>query len=428
MATAADDPADSDAHGAKAIAVGWLKEQWRFWRRLLARLGLLGLVALALGLLLMLWGAAHERHMTLWQAVLQSEIWWHVGEEAGIAMIVAAIAVVGYELLQHTPHIKELHDDLNEQIRELSKLRVAVSRAVETPLQGVARHLDTLFPGPDNQALRDALMRFLQHTHQIASHGKRQTDATHGRESVEYVKYLGWLMEQFAADSSSKLLQFIDAINEERTGVSYDYAPPDRRDVARRILAAQMRCMGEGERYASIANLSIYDMPDAAFIDATRGALQRGLQIERIFNLIPFEDELARDRRLFLRFKRIVQAQRALGGRYEIAFLGSAALPCLDRALLRAMNLRPDTESFEALFFGLFTHHGGDTLLFDAPSTDVSNLVLTYCGNDRAAWSANSRANLFQHLWQLCRTAPDPFADDRFDPHWMDDCCGRLAA
>lgn len=434
MATVATPATDT-----RTVALAWLKRQIAEWREILGRLGRFGAVVLLLGFILLLSAAGYEHYQEMLadkgqgvkaldaaiNALRDAAVWVEVVKEIGIALVVAAVAVVGYELLQHTPHFKRAHDDLKKaqedlkkEIEEIRRAREGLVLATQPPHEAIARHLNTLLSGDESQELRAAVLDFIRYADQIGSHAKRQDDVTAHKESVEYMRYLGWLANQYCKDTASKLVQLLDSMNQKRPGGLYRYAPPDQREVARQILAAQMRCMGPGEHYASVASLAMYDTFDHVFIDATKEALARGTRIDRIFNIIQFEHQLL-DPLTFRRFKSVVARQRAFGNNYRIRFLGTAALPLMDGNVLAAVRLQATVEAFRSMFFGLFVHEKGDILLFDAPSADVSSLVLEYCGSERAGMMRCPKALLFEHLWELCSDKADPFAGSVFDPDWM---------
>ena len=397
-------------------------EKWlRTVRASIGSLGLVGILVFVLGIGLLLLGDSLTQNLSFTAAVTEGKLWLEVLREVGLAFIVAAIAVFGYEHLHHATRTFEQQRKLEYEVMALTKLRQQEEeRASGEALTTLDTHLGLIFPNREHDHFRAAVSKLLMDVAKIR--GKADSMEC-SKESAEYIKYVAWLVQKFGGQEASNLAQLLN-----RMGGSYEFTPPDRREVARRILIAQMNCMGEGDGYDSIASVFLYAKDGGQMSTATEQAVERGLKVQRIFNVSVLEEDPQRLRgKHYSNLQSLIQAQEDLSrrcpDRFAIRFFGRAAFAHVDDDLIE--EARVQRRELDKTYYGLFTRRDGESLLFRADTDDPTLLTLRYCGDRAEDGEQNGLSRLFVHLWTLCDDAPNPFQKPSFDPKWGDNRWGQ---
>lgn len=231
---------------------------------------------------------------------------------------------------------------------------------------------------------------------EIRSHDK---ESCPGLEGVEYVALVDWMLDEYVLSGAKDLAHLMRALNPEEMDFHASYAPPDRKSLAQRIFAAQMKSMKCGDEYHSLTNLCLYEGGDAKmFIDAIKDALQNGVSVRRLFNLC----ELEVDSSPMLSWTtvcKMIGDQMSLfsSGKFQARVLRVKEAALVDREITNGCNL-PNADAVKNLYFGIFVHRQGGAVVFRASPTDITKLSLEAFQKSK---NVKPTMDLFDHLWNM---------------------------
>jgi hypothetical protein len=320
--------------------------------------------------------------------------------DVAIGFFVASLAGVGFEgLYQSTGDAQK---EIETQMQISSLIRAAENMEHHADhAAAIKQHLDNLLP---NAKYNDFKLKICQVV-KAAAKIKDGDDARHqGREATEYVSLLSWMMEHYVLDGATALGQLLKAVSPDEPVFSAKYAPPDRITLAQQILRAQMLSMKPGDRYDSVANPNLYLGGDyQKYLDATEEALtQNKVTVRRVYNVCMFEGDAAK------RIAATIKEQRdrfAPSGKFQARVFQKDHAASVDRFETDALGL-PNPESLHNLYFGIFQHNSGGSLVFSAEPADVSKLTLEAFSVEE---NVKQRSDQFELIWSRASSEVDEF-------------------
>jgi hypothetical protein len=342
-------------------------------------------------------------------------------KDLGLGLIVAAIAVFGYEFLTHISGFVNEADRLKGGYYSLDAATTQLKSAIRNsnPREAFRQDIHILFP---ERELREPLCELVERTLELK-------DKEIPKVTNEYLKFLGWFITQFALSNAEELLDLQKSIREKNQTKVFEYRSPDTHEVASRILAAHMRSLSKHDSYDSVSNVLFYEEERMFVLHAAmKDAFLRGVKVRRIFNVSNFEmDEKLRlkypnkfeiAKKILDRHMRLVEDSEGL---YEIRFFGQ---DIKNKGLIKTeFNPREynHLKKLPLLYFALFNHHMIESrVLFIVEDPKLSKMELAYCE------ATNPSVQLFEELWGLCNGTPNPFEGDAFNPEWLREHCQKL--
>lgn len=341
-------------------------------------------------------------------------------KDLGLGLIVAAIAVFGYEFLTHISGFVNEADRLKGGYYSLDAATTQLKSAIRNsnPREAFRQDIHILFPEPE---LREPLLKLVEKTLELKN--KELPSLTN-----EYLKFLGWFITQFALTNADELIKLKKSIREKNQTKFIKYNAPDTREVASQILAAHMRCLSKYDSYDSVSNVLFYEEHRMYVLHAAmQEAFRREVKVRRIFNVSNFEmdEKLRLNQNKFETARKIVDKHKKLAkeskGRYEIRFFGQEIK---NKGLIKTeFNPRESSHltKLPLLYFALFHHHMIESrVLFIVEDLQLSKMELAHCE------ATNPSVQLFEELWGLCHGTPNPFEGDAFNPDWLREHCQKL--
>ncbi|MBN3813396.1 hypothetical protein [Paraburkholderia sp. Ac-20347] len=333
---------------------------------------------------------AHSRYTftSLEQLPFLARMGLELLRDIGVGFCVAAIAGVGFEAFDQSSPMAVSEVTIEDRM----KFVVEAARNMEhynDPIGAIEYHIDELLPNTKYDGLNANIVALLSALSEIK---KIDNPKYSGKEVNEYVSYLTWMLDKFVLDGVNQLGQLIRAIGTDNSVFTAAYAPPDRKTLAQRLLAAQMCSMEAGDTYDSVANVSLYLGGDCdLYRKATLGALNKGVKIRRVYNVCEFditdrpmvEDEIKSQLRQFN------------SRHFQARIFSNAEAGMVSEKEARQFEL-PNRDALKNLYFGIFKHEIGGAVAFNAGAIDVSRLSLR-------AFSRTSdvgiSTDLFEFIW-----------------------------
>jgi len=349
------------------------------------------------------------------------EVFSFIVKDLGLGLIVAAIAVFGYEFLTHISGVVEEAGRLRAGYLSLDDATGQLKSAIRNsnPREAFREDIRTLFPEPE---LRRPLRKLVERALELK-------DEEIPKVTNEYLQFLGWFIKEFALTNAEELVDLQKSIGEKNQTKVFEYKAPDTREVASNILAAHMRSLSMHDSYDSVSNVLFYEENRMFVLHAAmKEAFQRGVKVRRIFNVSNFEVDEKQGLKQPNKFKiakdimdRHMRLAEESDGLYEIRFFGQ---DIKNKGLIKT-EFHPreyrHLTKLPLLYFALFYHHMIESrILFIVEDSELSKMELAYCEE------TNPSVQLFEELWGLCNGTPNPFEGDAFNPEWLGEHCQRL--
>ena len=207
--------------------------------------------------------------------------WGELVRDLGIAALVSAASVTGFELVRETANIEEERARLQAGIESLQSTtevyqelgRFRALAAIEDLLNVRARH-----------GLNKPLCQVLTSTMTLVD-GRDAAAHHYGEFAKKYLAQVGNGLEQ--------LRKFRDGTSEAPSDeLRYSFEAPEPRKVISEILAAELgQLEGSTDSYDSITNPLYYDRNTMRAFgeNLITKATERGVKTRRIFNMVNFE-------------------------------------------------------------------------------------------------------------------------------------------
>jgi len=383
----------------------------------------------ALGLVFMLFGAQLADHKTY------GDVAASLLGEIGTGFIVACIAVFGYEYLRDVSGVIEEQREFRDQVALFKEINErAADQALGDDLLRVLEHAD----------LTNQVVATVQQAVDIKERSRtRKADPGTARSGMPASSHTPDILHGDAclslmADLAGESVKFAETLNFFHEDVSNrtfvpegrEYALPDPREIAGKVLSLLLSSLESGDYYKSVANILFYEQTlMRMFEDAAEAACDRGINIQRLFNVSNFEG-VALSREQFVKCKGILHAHFELQkkiaakhrGIYEIRFYGSALKPFLNEPPFRDDHC-PHLATLPRSYFGLFCKKTQDlSLLFFAKEPQRASRVCLAFRNKYDPTEA-----YFDQMWKVAAIAPNPFAADQFHDNWLDATVATLS-
>lgn len=315
--------------------------------------------------------------------------------DLGVGFFVAAAAGIGFEGLHQSVGDAAKELEIQQKIDALIDVAEKMKHFAN-PLLAVSDHLDAILPDVKYREIKDGIKGMIEVMAEMRSHDK---ESCPGLEGVEYVALVDWMLDEYVLSGAKDLANLLRALNPQQMDHCGSYEPPDRKSLAQRIFAAQMRSMKCGDEYHSLTNLRLYEGGDAKmFIDATKDALQKGVSIRRLFNVC----ELEADNSPMLNWVtvcKMIRDQVSLfsDGKFQARVLRGKEAALVDREITNGCNL-PNVDAVRNLYFGIFVHRQGGAVVFRASPTDITKLSLDAF---QGLKKVKPTMDLFEYLWNI---------------------------
>lgn len=367
------------------------REVWRFALcEILA--GIILLFAYHAGTAIAQWDL---KNITIENYPFMTRVILDVLRDLGVGFFVAAAAGIGFEGLHQSVGDAAKELEIQQKIDALIDVAEKMKHFAN-PLLAVSNHLDAVFPDNKYRKIKENINEMIKVMAEMRSHDK---ECCPGLEGVEYVALVDWMLNEYVLSGAKDLVHLMRALNPKEMDYCASYEPPDRKSLAQRIFAAQMRSMKCDDEYRSLTNLRLYEGGDAKiFIDATKDALQKGVSIRRIFNVC----ELEVDNSPMLSWATVCKMicdQMSLFShdKFQARVLRVREAASVDREIAYGCKL-PNSDAVKNLYFGIFVHNQGGVVVFRASPTDITKLSLDAYQNLN---KVKPTMDLFEHLWSM---------------------------
>ncbi|HZT59650.1 MAG TPA: hypothetical protein VFA21_13660 [Pyrinomonadaceae bacterium] len=330
-------------------------------------------------------------------------------KDIGLGLIVAGVAVFGFEWLSHLNKTLERSDLLVAAIAEIDSLKQHLN-AVEDlrhDLQKVKDDADKfsryLFKN-SNASYQFVLEGLFSKTRseekfktQIAEIIKHAVELKKGdsKFSSTYFDFLAWHFERVVRHTRM-LSNVSNSVKNKDTGGRFIYAPPDGKEVVSSLLGCHIRSLKENDEYVTVSNPKFWlDDKLWFFMKETEEALKNKVKVFRLFNLSSY----ASCQDVDPRFKSALQAHLDLlkqhNDFYEIRYM-------LKENFQKAKDKLQGNISNESLrkldkfYFGLFRQEENGSIhmiTLEAIGDEMSEMILTYDGDN------SENYKIFQTMW-----------------------------
>jgi hypothetical protein len=320
-------------------------------------------------------------------------------KETGVGLIVASIAVFGYEWRSHSKHALELSQKLEKMLA--AKGEEALDESLTALLSG----------DEDTDLFRENIIDFVKTANNLSN---KQTPDT-----VQYLRVLSWIFDQTVKKNAGNLVGLV----EDDAGAEWHYNVPKPAEVAGRILGAQIKVLSSGDSYDSISTVDFWrdDSLDYFFNKTKEAVTRNNVIVRRIFNLCNIND-LSKEvikaksnnkkgkpykvneviKKKLDSITNILERHKELAdqsnGNYKIQFLSS-----FQTAAIIDTQTEFSKKELEDTHFGLFRNSSSKQIIkFVAETTSLSKMGLGYCH------SKDKEVKMFEVLWKAS-SEEDPF-------------------
>ncbi|HEV7684644.1 MAG TPA: hypothetical protein VGO68_21220 [Pyrinomonadaceae bacterium] len=210
---------------------------------------------------------------------------WHILEllleHVGLGLIVASIAVFGYEWRSHVKQVVDLSEELQRSIKDVARLRQDLRTKHGKQLLDPCLRT---YLGEDNKSLCRTLIEFVEAISEIQDEDKQNEV----RVTDEYItdlkkKYIGVMERLFRRFVLTNALQFQKVVG---GGEGHFKVPPTPEELADMILAAQMSTMGKNDGYDVVSDIPSWrDNRLKTFSRVSIVQIRKGVKVRRVFNL-----------------------------------------------------------------------------------------------------------------------------------------------
>jgi hypothetical protein len=326
-----------------------------------------------LGVLLTLPEACAHRDPKATLADLSQQLGLSIATHLGVGLIVAAIAVFGYEWGSEVKNALVLGWGLR-------RVLVLTGR---TALQNSLRVLL-----PSNDSIRADIVAFVDAAVMLRKYGDWGRDA--------YMLLLTDLASAMArAARSVSGLSTVPRLD-PRNDSPFALGLPEAARLADTLLSGLLQELGAGDEYYAVSNARIWP-PLQRFHETHRSAIQRGVTIHRIFVIFDRSDMvLSPDDTISILYSHFTESR-------DWTFEGNAPVGDEIRYQMKIITreryreLAPDLERL--YHFGAFLKHGATTL-FDVQAQDLSSFVISH-------GALPQFTSVFKHLWRSLPNTDD---------------------
>lgn len=348
-------------------------------------------------------------------------------KEIGIGLLVASVAVFGYEYSQHVRGDFERQQKQEGALRSLDAATailqdVDLTKASLEKIKNdfiLIRSEDvvkarekilnlSLDNSEDEERFKNLIIKLIKNAQSL-----KKTDTIF---SESYLRFIVWLSENIVllnATQLSRLEQYSDTPLE---ATSWAFSLPSTKFVAGQMLGFQLNSLQQGDSYQTISNVLLWDGRDFDFFwSATEEACKRGVIIERLFNLCNLIDDEILLKATFHKAKNIInkhkQLEKVSNGKYTVRFF------CKKQAekILSTYKHLPsgivdsdfDIPAMHKTNFGIFTHvtdRKNDVVAFRVKDTQLSRMSIS-----RKVDDVERCITRFQMMWAISGQVPDPF-------------------
>ena len=294
---------------------------------------------------------------------LIAELLLRISTHLGVGLIVAAIAVFGYEW--------------GSEVKNALVLGWGLRRVlVLTGRSAIKDNLRILLP--DDKPLRDDLLAFIDATVMLRKHGDWARDA--------YLQLLTGFSAALARAARSVSSLSTASKLDGRSDNPFSLSFPEPAHLADIVLSGLMARLGKNDEYYAVSNARIWP-PLHLFHEAHKDAIRRGASIRRIF--VIFDDSdlvLSPDDTITIIYTHFAESCKWKAKTFHSK--ASYQMKVMTRA--KYHDLAPDLERL--LHFGAFQMSAGDTILFDVKTHDLSSFVVSH-------GELHEQSRIFDQLW-----------------------------
>jgi len=286
-------------------------------------------------------------------------------EHLGVALLVSAIAIFGYEWNMHINEANDLDEIIKHELEESRAMRtslhmtdrlLAAMREEGRNNMGVA--LDALLGNDSASESVQVIKEQLINLATVAA-GLRK-----GWASDHQMKFISVLLQEFVIQNAISILRVTDKSGEQHFRIK---EPAQK--IAGRLLAAQVSSMKKDDQYLVISDFASWDGEhlDEFLSEQIRAVKESGIIVKRIFYLTELRSVHSSKAAAILR--KHYQCCRGAKG-YQVAVLGKAEMKRLEE------GGKIKRERAEDQHFGIFVV-GGQLLRFKVEDEDLADLAIS---------------------------------------------------
>ncbi|MFM0139203.1 hypothetical protein [Caballeronia grimmiae] len=351
-----------------------------------------------------------------WILTQKEHTWFQpdVARDLAIALLVAGLVGIGLDFIAYgagRAKAEVIAETRAKQVAQVTKYIKSLHNTQDELLQLV----DILYSEKEFKRLRHGLSETIRCVEKIRSMKSDDDETTVARDIDPFIDFLGWSMERNVSKVVQEKIKCLTVLHRKRSNDTAHYDIPDRFEVNRRLLAAQMSTLDSGDQYDSLANWRLYEhaAEEADFYEQmTIEALKRGASIRRIFNVCKVQDKHRE------RVREIVQRQIDTfknKGDFQIRFLTCEVLAnaCAGNALIEKATKEiyvPTVGNLDATFFGVFRRRDLDVMLYRTESGQDREIVESVAIWGETSTTQEPYVRLFDLLWDVAATK-SPFKD-----------------
>jgi hypothetical protein len=211
--------------------------------------------------------------------------WWHIMwlslEHVGLGLMVASIAVFGYEWRSHVKQVVDLSEELQQSIKDLARIRKELRTKHGRQLLDPSLRV---YLGEDNKSLCRTLIEFVEAVAEIQDEEEynefHASDAYTMDLKKKYISVMERLFRRFVLTNALQFQKVVDG------GEGHFKVPPTPGELADMILAAQMSTMVKNDGYDVVSDIPSWrDNRLKIFRRVSVVQIRNGVKVRRVFNL-----------------------------------------------------------------------------------------------------------------------------------------------
>lgn len=350
-------------------------------------------------------------------------------KEIGVGLIVAAVAVFGYEYSQHIRGDFERQIKQDAALESLDDATKLLQTTAETKsfIETIKDDLTTIRSkdiaragerilnlsignSPDEEKFKELVKKIVQQAATL-----KQTGTVYCQS---YLSFINWLCEHIILSNLTQLSHLEEHADNSAEATQWRFDLPINKSVAGQMLGFQLNSLERDDLYQTVSNVLFWEGKDFDFFwRETIKACAEGIRNERLFNLCSLiEDENLLNEK-FSRAKEIVEKHKKLEGSdkemYEVRFF---TVKQAEKAFAEhkgtpeatVAELKMGTMTLTS--FGVFTHRADPS--DDVVSFRVENEQLSRMSVSRIAKDVDKYVTRFKLMWAASENVPNPFEKD----------------
>lgn len=351
-----------------------------------------------------------------WVLTQREHTWFQpdVARDLAIALLVAGLVGIGLDFIAYGAGRAKSEVTAEARARDVALVTKYIKSLHNT--QDELLHLiDVLYAGNEFRKLRHGLSETVKYVEQVRSMKSDDDETPVTRDIDPFIDFLGWSMERNVSKLVQEKTKCLSVLHRGRGSDTAHYDIPDRFEVNRRLLGAQMSTLNDTDQYDSLANWRLYEQAAEGndfYEQMTIQALEKGARIRRIFNVCKVQDRHRERVREIV--KRQIETFKNTGD-FEIRFLTCEVLAndCAGNSLIERATKDiyvPSVGNLDSTFFGVFRRRDSDVMLYRTESGQEREIVESVAIWGETSTTQEQYVRLFDLLWDVAATK-NPFKE-----------------